>query len=377
MKKIRLSIIVCFIVFVGIIVNYGSTDEYAKEPALSEPVIVETGQGNQRQTPQSIDQKETTYDITELNGYLVESAIPEDFDFKNRLYIGGEASYYLIDTEGNLVRWGTNFDKRDMGWDYGAAPPQSFQLRNILVPNAKKLVLAFGATFVLDKNGDLWGWGISFELLLKKGIIESNQPVKIMSSVKDIDAGDFYGAAVMEDGALKIWGRDANYQNPVSVQENVKSVHVIREVLFFVDSCSNLYYFPNGSSANMDGFSEKPMCLDTNVEDVQYLNYETILVLKTDGTVGIPDYREKRPFQVLAYNAQTINQSGYISEDGNYWHIISTEDNRVKTELEENTAYAVYNSMGDSLRILQNGRIEVGFSESGMLTALSEGEGYH
>ena len=181
MKKIRLSIIVCFIVFVGIIVNYGSTDEYAKEPALSEPVIVETGQGNQRQPPQSIDQKETTYDITELNGYLVESAIPEDFDFKNRLYIGGEASYYLIDTEGNLVRWGTNFDKRDMGWDYGAAPPQSFQLRNILVPNAKKLVLAFGATFVLDKNGDLWGWGISFELLLKKGIIESNQPVKIAS----------------------------------------------------------------------------------------------------------------------------------------------------------------------------------------------------
>ena len=57
MKKIRLSIIVCFIVFVGIIVNYGSTDEYAKEPALSEPVIVETGQGNQRQPPQSIDQK--------------------------------------------------------------------------------------------------------------------------------------------------------------------------------------------------------------------------------------------------------------------------------------------------------------------------------
>ena len=107
------------------------------------------------------------------------------------------------------------------------------------------------------------------------------------------------------------------------------------------------------------------------------MNYETILVLKTDGTVGIPDYREKRPFQVLAYNAQTINQSGYISEDGNYWHIISTEDNRVETELEENTAYAVYNSMGASLRILQNGRIEVGFSESGMLTALSEGEGYH
>ena len=35
------------------------------------------------------------------------------------------------------------------------------------------------------------------------------------------------------------------------------------------------------------------------------------------------------------------------------------------------------NSMEDSLRILRDGRIEVGFSEDGMLTVLSDGEGYH
>lgn len=376
MRKVQFSIVVCLAVFVGIMVIFWSSGKYAKDSALSKPVTVEIEQGNQKQPPQNIEQEETTYDITELNGCLAEGTIPENFNFKNRLYIGGEANYYLIDMEDNLVRWGTNFDKKDMGWDYGAAPPQSFHLRNTLIPNAKKLILAFGASFALDKNGDLWGWGISSQLLLKKELGGSNQPVKIMSSVKDVDAGDFYGAAVMEDGTLKIWGRDANYLNPVSVRVNVKSVHVIREILFFVDSNSNLYYFPNGSSMNMDGFLDEPVFLDTSVEDVQYLNYETILLLKTDGTVGIPNYKENRSFNVLAHNVQLINQCGYVSDSGEFWHIITEDDKLVDIELEENAAFAVYNSMGDSVRILRNGRIEVGFSENGMLTALSKGDGY-
>ena len=66
-----------------------------------------------------------------------------------------------------------------------------------------------------------------------------------------------------------------------------------------------------------------------------------------------------------------------MSVDGDFWHIISADDNSVDIELEKNTAYAIYNSMEDSLRILRDGRIEVGFSEDGMLTVLSDGEGYH
>ena len=54
------------------------------------------------------------------------------------------------------------------------------------------------------------------------------------------------------------------------------------------------------------------------------------------------------------------------------WHIISREGNSVDIELEEDTAYVIYNAMGDSARILRDGRIEVGFSEDGRLTALFE-----
>jgi hypothetical protein len=73
---------------------------------------------------------EMSYDISELNGYLTEEELPDNFIFKDRLYIGGEANYYLIDLEGNLVRWGTNFDQADMGWDYDATlhSPFAFEI---------------------------------------------------------------------------------------------------------------------------------------------------------------------------------------------------------------------------------------------------------
>jgi hypothetical protein len=374
MKKQLYAIICVFLCLVLVLALWRFSDAREGEN-VQNSAFTEDEERNQSQ-PDKGQAVEMSYDISELNGYLTEEELPDNFIFKDRLYIGGEANYYLIDLEGNLVRWGTNFDQADMGWDYDATSPQPFRLRNILVPNAQKLTFGFCTTFVLDKDGDLWGWGISAPLLLKEESEALNQPEKVMSSVNDIAAGDFYVAAVMNDGTLDIWGTEDGYREPISVQENVKSVCVIREMLFFIDLDSNLYYFPNGSSVNMDGFMEEPVLLDTDVDDVQYLNFRTILVLKTDGTVGIPNYTENQSFQVLAHDAQYINQSGYVSADGDFWHIICTEDNGVDTELEENTAYAIYNSMGDSLRILRDGRIEVGFSEDGMLSALSDGEGY-
>lgn len=376
MSKKQLYAIICVFLCMVLVLALWRFYDAKEGENVQDSAFTENEENNQGH-PARGQSAEMPYDISELNGYFTEGDLPENFDFKDRLYIGGEANYYLIDMEGNLVRWGTNFDQADIGWDYDATSPQPFRLRNILVPNAQKLTFGFRTTFVLDKNGDLWGWGISAPLLLKEEIANLNRPEKIMSSVKDIAAGDFYAAAVMNDSSLVIWGREDVYREPIPVQENVKSVRVIREMLFFIDLDSNLYYFPNGSSMNLDGFMEEPVLLDTDVDDVQYLNFRTILVLKTDGTVGIPDYRDKQAFQALAHDAQLINQSGYVSVDGDFWHIISADDNSVDIELEKNTAYAIYNSMEDSLRILRDGRIEVGFSEDGMLTVLSDGEGYH
>lgn len=326
--------------------------------------------------------KETPYDITELNGQLCEGEIPPDFNFKDKLCISGEGSYYLIDMDGNLVRWGTNWDNMDPGWPYAVSPPQPFRMRNILVPQAKKMVFAFRNTLVLTETGDLWGWGPYGQLLLRaqsEEPVESNQPQKFLTSVKDIAAGDFYAAAVMNDHTLCIWGKQDGWQEPVTIREQVQSVHVTREILYFIDLDANLYYFPNGWSENMDGFWEEPILLDTEIEDMQFLNYEGILLLKTDGTVGIPHYRESSStFQALAHDAKQINASGYLTENGDYWRIYTQDGRFLRKELEPDTVYAVYAIQGDSLRILRNGKIEVGFSdrEDSVINTLSWGAGY-
>lgn len=375
MKK-QLSVLICVFLCMVLVLALWRFSDTREGENLLDPAWTEDEENGQSR-PDKGQATGLPYDTSELNGYFAEVELPEHFVFKDRLYIGGEANYYLIDMEGNLVRWGTNIDQADMGWNYDAATPQPFRLRTILMPNAQKLTFGFRTTYVLDKNGDLWGWGITVPLLQKEEAGSLNQPEKMMSSVRDMAAGDFYIAAVREDGTLDIWGSEEEDRGPISVREHVKSVCVIREMLFFIDSDANLYYFPNGSSMNMDGFMEEPVLLDTDVDDVQYLNFRTILVLKTDGTVGIPSDMENWSFQTLAHGAQYINQSGYVSVDGHYWHIICTDDNGIDTELEENAVYAIYNSVGDSLRILENGKIEVGFSEDGMQSALSDGKGYH
>jgi hypothetical protein len=142
---------------------------------------------------------------------------------------------------------------------------------------------------------------------------------------------------------------------------------------------ANLYYFSNGWSENMDGFWEEPILLDTEIEDMQFLNYEGILLLKTDGTVGIPHYRESpSTFQTLAHDAKQINASGYLTENGDYWRIYTQDGRFLRKELEPDTVYAVYAIQGDSLRILRNGKIEVGFSdrEDSVINTLSWGAGY-
>jgi len=80
-----------------------------------------------------------------LKSYLTDP-IPADFQFKGRLYTDEENNYYLIDTDGSLVRWGTNWDYWDMGWNQDGNEDialQSFSQHNVFVQHAVKYVRSY------------------------------------------------------------------------------------------------------------------------------------------------------------------------------------------------------------------------------------------
>lgn len=314
------------------------------------------------ETP-AADNSAESFDISEeLSGQLTEGPLPEGLDFRDRIYISGSSSYYLIDMDGNLVRWGRNWDQYDMGWDENTLQPYS--QRNILVPHAKKMAMGYNATLVLDEASVLWGWGSVPWLLLKETPPESNHPEKIMLAVKDIAAGDFYAAAVMEDGTLTVWGRQEGFREPVAIRENVEKVYVLWDTLIFIDDDGNLYGYKDAWSGEMGGLLEEPLLLDTDVEDIQRLNFdlESLLVLKKDGTMGMTDYyAEPYTFLPLAQDVRQINGSGFISSVGDYWQIFIDErtGEYVGMESMKDTAYAVYNAGEESIQIMKNGEILV------------------
>ena len=110
----------------------------------------------------------------------------------------------MIDLDGNLVRWGWNGDNLDAGWSYEDGK-QTFMQRNVLMKNVQKVTWGFRASLAIDGNQDLWGWGSNFCLLLYNGdsYHPPREPIKILSGVKDVTAGDFNTAVVRTDGRLQ------------------------------------------------------------------------------------------------------------------------------------------------------------------------------
>lgn len=101
---------------------------------------------------------ETTAEIPpgdpELSGRLWKGPIPEDFDFQNRLFIDGADTYYLIDIDGKMVRWGDNWDNIDAGWEESDGP-QPCRLRNILIEDAQKITIGYRTNLAIDCHENL------------------------------------------------------------------------------------------------------------------------------------------------------------------------------------------------------------------------------
>ena len=240
--------------------------------------------------------------------------MPEGIDWRNRLYFSGQGVIHLIDLDGNLVRWGRNWDNFDAGWNEEDGI-QTFEQRNVLMKGAQKMARSFLATFVLDSNQDLWGWGSDLSLLLYDGDSHHppREPVKVLSEVKDVEGADFYAAVVRTDGRLQFWNKSAGYPEPVTIRTGVEKICSLNQMMF-IDQQHRLYCYPDGWSNH-----QEPVLLDTDVEDVGFPAWNIFLVLKTNGTVELTRYFGDRII-ILAEDCVQLAGSGYITEDGTFWH---------------------------------------------------------
>lgn len=202
--------------FMGLAISLQGCGQSEGTPAI--------GKNQQAQSVPRGEPESGPENLAELNGYFTDGQPSEDCQYGNRLYMGSESNYYLIDADGDLVRWGSNWDNWDMGWDQGGVQP--FDQRNVLVRRAVKYARGFSASFALDENHDLWAWSGLSLWPAEEGSEETppNVPRKTMSSVKDIAAGDLDAVIVLESGALRLWRAGESPAYAVDVCENVEKV---------------------------------------------------------------------------------------------------------------------------------------------------------
>ena len=303
-----------------------------------------------------------------LDGYLADT-VPADFCFKDRLYIGGENNYYLIDTDGSLVRWGSNWDNWDTGWDQGGYEDillQPFSQRNVLVQHAIKYVRSYSASFALDENHNLWAWSGSsaWPLSPTESNIPSNEPRIVMSSVADIAASDFDVAVVMEDSTLRLWGSDSRLQNPVDIVDDVQKVIHSRDGYYFIDMAGALYKIDYNPDSGTSAYIEPQRYpLESDVVDVADADdpfVGDLLVLKKGGELELLNTQTYTPkITQLTNQAICINGSGFVSSDGNYWRVMIDAGKYKSMKEEKNTVWIVCNFEGDSILITKDGKIKV------------------
>lgn len=295
----------------------------------------------------------------EPNGRLWEGPMPEGVDLRNRIYTDRQGTMNVIDLDGNLVRWGWNWDDLDAGWN-SEDGRQPYVQRNVLMENVQKVAWGYRASLVIDGNQDLWGWGPNFGLLMYDGdsYHPPREPVRVLSGVKDVAAGDFHTAVVRTDGRLQVWGRievpgDTKcYEKPVTLQTGIEKVCSVN-LLMYIDQQHCLYYYPGGWSDQ-----QQPKLLDRDIDDVSLLLWNFFLERKTDGSVWIRHLNSKPV--LLAEDSIQLAYNGYIAPDGTFW---SCRENGPGLSLAVQPMDSACSLIGygnsDSVHIMKDGEIRV------------------
>lgn len=140
------------------------------------------------------------------------SAQDEGIAFGNTLAVG-EYEVSVIKADGTLWTWGGSRRNAETGDYVPVTVPE--QVQDIPLATSVGMANGFFASdysMVITADGELWNWGSDFLGRLGRASDGSRTPGKVMNRVRDVSAGYYHTAALTEDGVLWTWGDNGNGQ---------------------------------------------------------------------------------------------------------------------------------------------------------------------
>ena len=128
--------------------------------------------------------------------------------------IGGNNAAYAIQTDGSLWAWGSTANGQ-LGCGTAVSSGEgSFRANPVKIMENVAYVFSYGrwATYAIQTDGSLWGWGLNDSGQIGDGTRGGNRPspVRIMENVTSFSTGFASAFATQTDGSLWGWGDNRN-----------------------------------------------------------------------------------------------------------------------------------------------------------------------
>ncbi len=237
----------------------------------------------------------------------------------------GEYEVSVVKADGTLWTWGGSRWNTETGAYAPVTVPEQVQgIPSAASVAMASGIFASDFSMVITADGELWNWGSDFLGRLGREADGSRTPGKVMDHVRDVSAGYYHTAALTEDGTLWTWGENGcgqlgnggtgtvfecydgyelSYETlPVKVMTDVVSVSAGEEYTAAIRSDGSLWTWGNndrgqlgnGGGGNAEGRADyndvRPAIQTVPVrvmEDVAMVSagtYKTY-VIKTDGSL--------------------------------------------------------------------------------------------
>jgi alpha-tubulin suppressor-like RCC1 family protein len=144
---------------------------------------------------------------------------------------GGEGHSLALDANGNVYAWGQN-DQGQLGLGRADAGNYTYPFQVPGLSNIVAISTGYRHSMALRNDGTVFTWGFNSTGQLGQGTIGSNTPcdcdptptaVSGLSNVTAIEAGYDFSLAVRNDGTVRAWGSNMNYQLGVTAPANIPS----------------------------------------------------------------------------------------------------------------------------------------------------------